>query len=110
MNFEKEVIDLIKTFKVSIQLPQDNKDNTFDVGIIKNSKKIALEIKAWRMRPPIGYINRTVQRLQNAMSKNNYEEGIIITKEKISIPDRFIPNVNIRLMTLSELKKYLNEK
>lgn len=109
VNFEKEVMELLKKLNASIQLPPDNKDAGFDLGILKDNKKIAIEIKAWRMRPPISIINHTIQRLQNAMNKSGYSKGIIITKEKINIPDKLVTNENIKIITLNELKRYLLE-
>ncbi|PEX06573.1 hypothetical protein CN451_24845 [Priestia megaterium] len=104
INFEKEVSKVIsKNYKV---LPSSLKD-TYDYYIFVNNKKVLFEIKAWGKSPSAGLIGSALMKLSEAVIREGALEGILIIKEPVSTEGEISTKDNVKIMTINELKSYL---
>ena len=108
-NFEKEVIASLKKIGLSFNFIDEGRDRGYDLEVKLKNYKIAIEIKAWRIRPPLHYLSETINRLQNAIRNKEIKEGIIVIRDQIDSSDMVFDIENIKIMTISELKRYLSK-
>ena len=72
-----------------------------------DGKRVAVEIKYWKERPPLAYVNRTIQQLEQSMKKENITDGYIVTMKTYNLNSRLTNHDNIRLIELIDLKKII---
>ena len=106
IEFEKEVIKLFDKLGVEVIMPT-GKDVGFDLIATIDGKRVAVEIKYWKERPPLAYVNRTIQQLEQSMKKENITDGYIVTMKTYNLNSRLTNHDNIRLIELIDLKKII---
>jgi len=105
LDFEQEVINTLKKLRIPIFIAE--RTSGFDFIITLGERRVLIEVKAHTRRPPLPYIRNSIERLNNAIRAKNADEGIIVTKESYELPEDFLKNTKIRIMTLRELRNYM---
>jgi hypothetical protein len=84
-------------------------DKRYDFAVDSKGKKVLVEVKSWRGLVPSVLIQRTVERLSEAIRSDGADEAIIVTSDRVKLPASVtVSDGNkIKLMTLKEMKKYL---
>jgi hypothetical protein len=104
IEFEKDVIKKLDKHNIKTIIPAE-KDLGFDLIAIINDKKIAVEIKKWRQRPPIGFVRQVIQKLSDSMTKMSINDGVVIVKDTYGLNDKLNIDNNIRLLSINEIEK-----
>ena len=104
-DFEQEVINTLTRLRIPIFIAERTSGVDFIVTL--GERKILIEAKAHTRRPPLPYIRRSIEKLNNAIREKDADEGIIVTKESYEIPEDLLKNTRIRIMTLRELRNYM---
>ncbi len=105
MDFEQEVINTLKKLRVPVFIAE--RTSGFDLITTLGERRVLIELKAHTRRPPLPYLRNTIERLNRAIHTKNADEGIIVTKSSFELPNDFLKNTKIRIMTLRELRNYL---
>lgn len=109
VKFEKEVVQQLKKLNTEIIIPND-KDDGFDLVAIINGKKVAIEIKYWRHRPPFSYLRQILAKLSEAMKNHGIKKGIIVTSNSFGFKERLNTEDNIEILSLTELKNLIKNR
>ena len=104
-DFEQEVINTLTRLRIPVFIAERTSGVDFIVTL--GERRVLIEAKAHTRRPPLSYIRRSIERLNNAIREKNADEGIIVTKESYEIPEDLLKNTRIRIMTLRELRNYM---
>jgi len=108
LDFEREIEKLFIKSKVSINLPIGS-DKGYDFIFQGRVKKIIIEVKAWRQRPPNSYIKIVIHQLQQMIDQTEADEALLVTKEPIKISEETLKDKRIKIMSIAELKNLLKE-
>jgi len=109
IDFEKEVANTLGKLGINHYIPS-GRDLGYDFGFEKNGEKILIEVKAWRRRPPLSFLRKTIAYLEDSLSKNNAAEAILLIKDKFDFDKSQFENEKIKIMTLKEFRNYLSHK
>ena len=104
-DFEQEVINTLTRLRIPIFIAERTSGVDFIVTL--GERRVLIEAKAHTRRPPLPYIRRSIEKLNNAIREKDADEGIIVTKESYEIPEDLLKNTKIRIMTLRELRNYM---
>lgn len=104
--FEADVLKSIK--KISgLTVSGAGVDNKFDFTVNGQNRKIIIEVKAWRQRPPLSLLKRAIDRVEEASRAENADEAFIVIKDKLDIPPSITESETVKIVTLAELKSKL---
>ena len=110
--FENEVFRTLKDSGISVAQSYmgSGKNLGYDFSLERGGKVFFVEVKNWTRKMPPSLINRTYQKLQNALAQENASYAIIVVPK----PIEFEPNVpnddRVKVMTLVEFRKHLARK
>jgi len=107
--FEKEVVKVLTRAKVPFTIPS-GPDQGVDFIITVGEKQVGIEVKAWSAKPPIGMLRQVLHRLDRAIEVNRIQEVILLTKEPVEFSAEHVTNSRIRLLSLDQLKRWINEQ
>ena len=107
ISFEKEVIKSLNKLNIKTILPAEERDLGYDLIAIVDNRKIAIEIKSWRNRPPFALIRQVIYRLSESMKKHEITEGVIVAKETYGLNDKLKIEENIKFLSIHELRKLM---
>lgn len=108
VTFEKEVFKIFRKMNINTTIPQ-GRDLGIDVIADKNGKKVAIQIKYVRMRPPIAFMQQSIARLSKSMTDLKIEQGLIVIPKTYRLKEILRLDHNIKLCDLNDLKMLLQE-
>jgi HJR/Mrr/RecB family endonuclease len=106
IEFEKGVLKMFQKLGVEVLLVGEKNDG-YDLIAKINGKHVAIELKYWKERPPIAYVNRAIQRLSQSMKKGNIPEGYIVAPKTFNLQNRLKNYDNIHLIEIKDLKQMI---
>jgi hypothetical protein len=111
ISFEKDVIKSLKNSNLRVEIKAGyGPDYSYDLLIIKDNKKIAVELLSRVSKMPVSSFARKAALLQSVVERIHADEGIMVTKDKIDFPEELIATKNVKILSLNEFKKYVNVK
>jgi hypothetical protein len=105
--FEREVQNQLKKLRIPYEIPSQP-DSGFNLVATIKGKKTAIEIRDWKNRPPLNFINILVRRMNLEMKQSGIEKGIFVVKNSFDLGPDLRFSDDIKIITISELKKSLN--
>lgn len=107
--FEKEVVKVLTRAKVPFVI-LSGPDQGVDFIITVGKKQVGIEAKAWSSKPPMSMLRQVLHRLELAIEANHIQEVILLTKEPVEFSAEHVTNSRIRLLSLDQLKRWINEQ
>ena len=106
VDFERDVVKALKQAGLGARVagPQDL---GYDLIIEPEGRKILVEVKAWKRPMPTRIVSTVVDRLREAMYREDASEAILVTRTNVRVPETFQEDDRIKVMTLRDLRKYL---
>lgn len=107
--FENEIAKIIE--KSGYEYKTEPKIGRFspDFLIDYKSKKIAVEVKAWKEDMPLYILKTTIQRLEELSEEENINEVILVIKNSRPVKGIMSENTKVKIYNINEFYKYLNK-
>lgn len=104
--FERDVVRALRKagFGARVSGPRDH---GYDLVIEHGGRKIVVEVKAWRRPVPARVVSMVLDRLREAMVREEASEGILVTRSNVRMAETVHKDDRIKLMTLPDLRNYL---
>lgn len=109
LDFEKQIYSILEKHNQAVGA-SSARDKGYDFVIEKEKGKILIEVKNWSSKVPPIFLKRTIERINDALIKENAKEAIIVTKTPIDYSKNIIGEFPIKIMSLKELRNYLVHK
>lgn len=106
LDFENEVLSILEKHSHFINVT-NYRDKGYDFLIEKGKGKIIIEVKNWSKQIPQVILKRTLERINDALKKEEASEAIIVTKVPVEVSQNIIGNSPIKIMSSKEFKNYL---
>jgi len=106
IQLETDILKSISKIK-GLEVKGAGIDKGYDFTVDGNGRKAVIEVKAWRSRPPISILKKTIDRVAEASKLAGANEAYIVTKNTLQLPLSLSMSESVKIVTVSELKERL---